>query len=332
MKERYLIVFWISGKCNLNCIYCYAQNACIMDMDFITAKTVIDNFKSYPLKIQFAGGEPTLNFALIEKICEYIKHMNINAVFQMQSNGTLITDEMAEKIKKLNIAIGISLDGIPEINELTRGKSSKAIQGILNLKAKGIMVNLNAVVTSKNIEYLPKLVDFAMWLGNVGGIGLDLLRNAGGAEDYFDKLNVCSSQLETVLIQMYQRSCQLYKLCGRKIYIREIEEAYQRLNTPVSSTNYCYANCGRSVVVLPNGKTYPCGSLINNRYFMGNTENLKPEKVMKITAHSNENCKTCEFNAFCPKGCPSRVLVNNALSLDCVLKKTAFMIAKNQIN
>ena len=40
----------------------------------------------------------------------------------MQTNGTLINNEIARKIKKMNIAVGISLDGPPEVNDKLRGK------------------------------------------------------------------------------------------------------------------------------------------------------------------------------------------------------------------
>ena len=71
---KYLILK-ITNKCNLNCIYCYnADKNEIKDMDFKTAKNSIDYILSDDadkLKIQFTGGEPLLNFDLIEKVIKY---------------------------------------------------------------------------------------------------------------------------------------------------------------------------------------------------------------------------------------------------------------------
>ena len=70
---KYLILK-ITNRCNLNCIYCYADNKNSKDMDFKTAKNSIDYILSDDadkLKIQFTGGEPLLNFDLIEKVIKY---------------------------------------------------------------------------------------------------------------------------------------------------------------------------------------------------------------------------------------------------------------------
>lgn len=50
--------------------------------------------------------------------------------------------------------------------------------GIRTLGEAGVYVNLNAVVTSVNVQKLPQLVDFAWYLESEAGIGLDLLRAA----------------------------------------------------------------------------------------------------------------------------------------------------------
>ena len=75
---RYLILK-ITDRFNLNCVYCYNLSKfsrTFIDMDFKTAKNAIDySLKrvqhSIGLKIQFTGGEPLLNFRLIEKIIEH---------------------------------------------------------------------------------------------------------------------------------------------------------------------------------------------------------------------------------------------------------------------
>lgn len=65
-KEVVLIVLWTTGRCNLKCRYCYALPAGQQrDMDFVTAAKVLDYFGQQPMKIQFAGGEPLLNYIIV---------------------------------------------------------------------------------------------------------------------------------------------------------------------------------------------------------------------------------------------------------------------------
>lgn len=334
-KDVVLIVLWTTGRCNLACKYCYAGSTYLKaDMNFETAAQTVDLFSDKPMKIQFAGGEPLLNYPLICQIVSYVKEKNYTASFQMQTNGIGITPEIAAGLKKMKIALGVSLDGPPEVNEFTRGKTREVIAGIGCLADEGIKINLNSVVTSHSVEALPKLVNFAYYLGNVGGIGLDLLRDAGRARDHGEtNKKATPEQLKQALAGMVETSQELYELTGKKIVIREIHEARQRLKMSPCSKDYCYASCGRSFVVLPNGDVYPCGSLIDNpEYSMGNVKN-QPLKSIVVGKSEPDACKACEFYAVCPGGCPSRLLINGndgeAVSLDCVLKKVAFEIARN---
>lgn len=335
VKEKVLIVLWTTSRCNLACKYCYAGSTHLKeDMDFETAAQTLDLFSDQPMKVQFAGGEPLLNYPLICQVVDYVKAKKYNASFQMQTNGTCITPEIAAGLKKMKIALGVSLDGPPEVNEFTRGKTREVIAGIQCLADEGIKINLNSVVTSHSVMQLPKLVNFAYYLGNIGGIGLDLLRDAGRARDNPDTIKKATpEQLKQALSEMVEASRELYELTDKKIVIREIHEARQRLKMSACSKEYCYASCGRSYVVLPKGDVYPCGSLIDHpAYYMGNVKN-QSLKSIAIGKSEPVDCKTCEFHAVCPGGCPSRLLINGkdgeALSLDCVLKKAVFEIARN---
>ena len=295
-------------------------------MDFETARNAIDRFQGRPLKIQFAGGEPTLNYPLAEQICQYVKDRNLDAVFAIQTNGTLLTEPMVESIRRNRISVGVSLDGIPEINELTRGRTREAVRGILLLGQAGITVGINAVVTRDTVGALPKLPDFALYLQNVGGIGLDLLRHAGRGSCQMD---ADPNQLRSAMIAMDRRCRELKQLLGAEIQLREVALAKKRLAGQGDRHQYCYASCGRSVVVLPDGKLYPCGSLLEDRFYMGSCEDLDPEKLLSLKSQSGPQCGSCPYEQVCPRGCPSRRL-RNGNDLECVLLKTAFMLAERQ--
>ena len=326
MIERYLVVLWVTGRCNLNCKYCYAaDNSAKCDMKPETAVSVLEKLKGYPLKIQFAGGEPLMNFSLVEQVCEYVHENALDAAFSLQTNGTLITAETAKKLKRLGISVGVSLDGIPEINELTRGKTAEAVNGIKLLAAEGVTVGLNCVVTEYNVNELSRLVDFAFYLGNVGGIGLDLLRNAGRGKEVS---RASAEQLQASVRKMHERTEKLYGLGGRKIAIREIEQAKKRLTENKAVTDYCYASCGRSAVVLPDGRIFPCGSLIKDGFCEGNAESFSTAEMIRLKAKINDDCCECKYNRICPKGCPSRSILDGGNELDCALLKASFEIAE----
>ena len=89
-------------------------------------------------QIVFHGAEPLLCkdaiFSTIEKYNDYFK-------FGIQTNGTLLDDEVAEFVKSTGIGIGLSLDApIKEIADLTRKTWSgdsvfdKTLQAINRMK------------------------------------------------------------------------------------------------------------------------------------------------------------------------------------------------------
>ncbi len=328
------VVLWVTEDCNLRCKYCYAkagEKKNYMDID--TFVRALDWVKHDDFKLQIAGGEPLMNFSLIEQIYDYLQENNHNIKISMQTNGTLITDEIAKKIKEMNIAMGVSLDGPLEINNKLRGKTIETLKGIKKLGLQGVIVNLNCVVTNESIKYLDKLVDIAFYCGNVHGIGLDLLRETGRYVENCNKIKKADTQdIEKYLKKAYDRTKYLYKLSGNKIIIRDIEEARLRMKMKNPHKDYCYAALGKSMVVLPNGDVYPCSSLAYNKeYFMGNVHhNSEALKNSKLIVGYRELCKRCEYEKICSKGCPARLLINNKENKfsmqDCALRKVAFDI------
>ena len=327
MHERLLLVLWLTGRCNLSCSYCYASAGPEgQDMTFDTAIAALERFRDRPLKIQFAGGEPMLNFPLAEAVCAYAEENRMDAVFRMQTNGTLITEDLATRLRRAGIRVGVSLDGIPQVNSRTRGRTAQAVSGIRALGSQGLQVGLNAVVTAETADQLPALVDFGFYLGNVGGIGLDLLRHAGRGSRQADPE---PEVLRQALIRMEARSRALGQSFGRTVQIREVELARKRLRGLGDPHACCYAACGRSVVVLPDGSTYPCGSLLTSEYAMGPIGDLTGSGIRSLKPERPADCVRCRYGRICPGGCPSRTLRNHN-DLECVLLKTAFSIAEKE--
>ena len=336
--DRNYIVLWPTDRCNLKCRYCYAYSEGRQsDMSFETAKRVLDYFTGEPMKIQFAGGEPLLNIDLIKQIYSYVKTTGNDTIFQLQTNGTLIDSKNAQMIAQMRMRTGVSLDGPVYINEQLRGETHRVLEGIRNLAYAGVKVNLNATVTSMNVDQLPELLELALYSGNISGIGLDLIRFSGRAGLSSNTLQKPSEeQLIKALYALYEKSNYLYESTGIKIGIRSIEEAKQRLKFDSSSGYYCYASCGKSYVILPDGAVYPCGTLAGRQeYFMGNVNDGKIRPLSLPSLPQSEKCRACKYRKHCPGSCPSRQITNGYTtpddSLDCVLRKTSFELAEAEI-
>ena len=123
-RRKYLIL-QVTQKCNLICEYCpYActdnesRNHTNVNMSFETATKAINDFVEHSrdiktLNIGFYGGEPLLNFKLIQNIIDYIesKFTNKCIVYSMTTNGTLLTENIAKYLVSKDFKITISMDG-----------------------------------------------------------------------------------------------------------------------------------------------------------------------------------------------------------------------------
>ncbi len=335
------MVLWTTNHCNLKCVYCYADQDQFSHQRNMSLETALSAIKlpQSDFILQFSGGEPLLNYPLVEAVTQKMREQNANAKIQIQTNGCLITPDLAKRLSKLKIGIGISLDGPITVNEMQRGQTQLVIEGIKNLAAEGVYVNLNAVVTNESVIFLDKLVDLAVFLGNVKGIGLDLLRQSGrGSQLKPPPVDA----IERGLVKMYERSRIIALKTGHHVAIREVEEAKQRIKNRenINTLHYCYASKGSALIVLPNGDLYPCGSVMHHEeYYMGNLKDSDTWDLKSLSLKTALQCTSCDYEPFCPGACPARSIVNHAergtgskyTPEDCMLRKTAFKLAKEAL-
>jgi uncharacterized protein len=132
------LVVKVASRCNLNCTYCYMYNMGddsyklqpkfmtkkIIEAMFTKIKTHCFENKIERFLIVFHGGEPLLNgidfYTNFIEIGNKIIPNSIIMDYAMQSNGVLLTEEIAKELKQLNIQIGISIDGTPKSNNKNR--------------------------------------------------------------------------------------------------------------------------------------------------------------------------------------------------------------------
>lgn len=165
-SERRPIVVWnITRACNLKCVHCYNDSGAGKPFNEVTtekAKAVLDDLASFGVPcVLFSGGEPLMRPDLFE-LLQYAGKKSLRTV--ISTNGTLITTNAAKKIKNSGVSyVGISLDGIGEINDKFRGVEGafeKATAGIRNCITAGVRVGLRLTLTKRNVQDLEALFDF----------------------------------------------------------------------------------------------------------------------------------------------------------------------------
>ena len=167
------LILKVSSSCNLNCKYCYVFNQ--GDTSYKKEPAVIDrsiipkilsrikehclNHKQEKFLVIFHGGEPLLvpkqfYVEFVEKASE-LKNDGITLIFGIQTNGTLLTQEWVDLLSRLEISIGISIDGPEYASEYRVYRDSKRcayheiMRGINLLKENNLPINVLSVINTR---------------------------------------------------------------------------------------------------------------------------------------------------------------------------------------
>ena len=149
----WLILFDPTMACNMHCVGCWSgtyghkSNLSYEDMD----KIVTEGKELGAHLYMMTGGEPTVRMNDIFKLAE--KHND--CFFGLYSNSTLITDELAERVRELgNITFMLSIEGTPDTNDARRGEGhyAKVMNAMDILKKHGIVFGTSICYTRASIE------------------------------------------------------------------------------------------------------------------------------------------------------------------------------------
>lgn len=126
-----LHIFVTTLRCDHTCPYCQVsrvtEDRTRFDMSIETAARAVDwTFQSpaKELKIEFQGGEPTMNWPVIEYVARAASARAANEgrviEFVIATNLSSISDDMLEFCKQYRIHLSTSLDGPPDLHNANR--------------------------------------------------------------------------------------------------------------------------------------------------------------------------------------------------------------------
>jgi 12,18-didecarboxysiroheme deacetylase len=164
MDKKPVVVWNVTRACNLKCVHCYAHATERRHQKELTRKEsfgLLDDLADFGVPVVlFSGGEPLVRPDLLE-LARYAVDHGMRAV--ISTNGTLITPETAKELKKVGLSyVGVSLDGLEEVNDRFRGKKGAfrdALAGIRNCREAGIKVGLRFTLNRMNVKEVPRIFD-----------------------------------------------------------------------------------------------------------------------------------------------------------------------------
>lgn len=309
MVKRFVLQWHLSENCNLKCLHCYQENHKPVQLKFEQLKNIYDQYKKLLKKlkmnghINITGGEPLCNPYLF-KLLDLIKKDSNMISFSILSNGTLITDEIAKKIKSYNpYYVQVSLEGGKKTNDYIRGNGTyKSIEkGIFNLRKYDIFTSISFTATKLNYKEFPKVVKYAR-KNNVNNVWSDRYIPLGDSEDRNLALNFEQTR-EYLEIMNKERT----KLRKKKNNITTIS-MYRALQFQMTDDFAYGCTAGDTLLtVMENGDLVPCRRMpivVGNLLKEDMTNLYLKNKTLKELRKNiiPDDCSLCEHSEMCHGG------------------------------
>lgn len=316
----------ITEQCNLRCTYCYYRDThakrCAVMSDEVMEATVrlavkkSIEFQDSFLNFTFFGGEPLLRMDFIKKTVKFAKaqvkqnagklNKKLKLCFAINTNGTLLTDEIIKYLKREKFSVVISLDGPEKKHDISRvgvdGKGCfKAIKPFIPALVE-MGAHAVSVVTQRHVKGLAASIK---WLFKQG------FKDVGIAQDFNGKWT--GEDFDALIVEYEKLARFWYRSKKQKTGIRLslIQDKVTMGLFGIRQKEYgCFINTS-TLVVATNGNTFPCTRFISSQknapYVTGNILDEKsgvykgvfPPKINRFVKNDRKECGGCAIRYRC---------------------------------
>lgn len=291
---------WMTNCCNLACKYCYEgqdknDNRFTMDkVDLLMQFIERYNIRGEEVLVNFHGGEPILEIDTIEEIIKRVKKKYPCASLGITTNGTIMSDKIADILIDCGMEITVSIDGNQACHDKYRiyksgkGTHHKVMSTIKFLQNKGAKnMRYRLTFNSQTVRYLFENI---RWLAENG------IKEVVPAPDYFDK------NWEDASINEFVKNVELLKKMKTNNQDVELYIPYTD-KSEIKQKGRCRGGMG-AYHIDANGDLYPCVFTVGNKdYKLGSLEEgileNKIKELEKIYLEDPKECEGCDFTKYC---------------------------------
>ncbi len=168
----------VTNACNLRCTYCYvAKNDESMSAEtgYAAINAILRTAQQYRYQrvlLKYAGGEASLNLALVEQLHQYAQQHYVAAGVReldavVLSNGVGLTHAKLAQIQALGLRLMISLDGMADVHDSQRpllggqGSFAAVLRSIERAVALSLPLTISITVTAQSVA---GVADVVRWL------------------------------------------------------------------------------------------------------------------------------------------------------------------------
>ena len=167
-----LYIAWqLTNECNYACLHCIEESGpgkafkdeLEDDQVFSVMRQAVELDVPY---VSLSGGEPMLHPRFFDLAKFGAEH---GAQLKIETNGHYLTEEACQRLKDYGVkSVQVSMDGATRdtFNKMrVRGDFDHVVQGIRNIHAAGVPLEINYSPTSFNVHEIGRAVDLAYELG-----------------------------------------------------------------------------------------------------------------------------------------------------------------------
>lgn len=322
-----LLVKPAAADCNLHCTYCFYLDRSSLYPDTrvhrMTHKVLERMISSYMATAQpvfsfgWQGGEPLLMGAEFFRGVTSLqqKYGRPGSVVSngLQTNATLVNDEIASHLAEYNFLVGVSIDGPAPIHDQYRlsaggrGSHADVLRGIEALKRHKVEFNALVLVSSANVRRAQEVYDYLC------GMGINFHQYIPCVEfDARGRLfpyTISGAEWGDFLCGIFAAWIQKDT---RRVSVRQFDAIVGQMVDGRYSMCTQGGHCSQYFVVEHNGDLYPCDFFVETRKKLGNimknswTE-LRNSSLYrsfgKMKAEWNSLCSACLYLEFCSGDC-----------------------------
>lgn len=348
--------------CNLDCTYCYylhKKNLFGDKEQWRMPDAVLERFIRQYIQYQpgpvinfsWQGGEPTLlGIAFFEKVIHYQQiYCPPTKQIQndLQTNGTLLTDEWCRFLRNNRFLVGISIDGPRHLHDVYRkdrggqGTFEKAVRAVRLMQKHGVEFNTLTVLNNVNtksplevyrflrdelksayLQFIPCVEpkDFVSTspgnrADNGPKLGEDRAR-PGHPDSIVTEWSVDPDEYGAFMIAIFD---EWIRRDVGKTFVRIFDTMLGLWMGMTSSSCYFADICGKALAFEHDGSVYSCDHYVYPEHRLGNIKDMPllqmvlSEKQMRFGLDKEDRlpayCKQCDVRFACNGECPKNRLL-----------------------